>query len=214
MQGFALLLSALSLSPDVAPASVVSPAEKLGASCELHIWPAPGPETMTEGFWNHVRNQALRDGAVDSYILDAIGRQGQSDSLASLDFANMLKVASVNVVIHSDSPPSSAPGTEVVRHVSSDAGCYAELVVRRLVYASNALSGRALQAFFVYREFGTGNAPVYSFTSMAEAPLLPSSGKKSEEKDDARAGLSKAYRGDVVLFFRYFDKFKAKRSSN
>ena len=212
MQSVILLIGALSLSSmaQAAPDPVSPPADMARVPCELHVWPAPGLESVTEGWIrNQTRNEALREGNGD--IADTLAPQAQLDMLAALDLPARLDLGPVRVVTHSEPLPASAPGSAVVRHAPSTAACYAELVVRRLVYGRNALAGGALQGFFTYREFGASDTPSYSFTSMSEVSLREFLTKNQNELGNARAELRKAFEDDANLFFQYSQRSKLKQ---
>jgi len=191
-------------SPEVPPPEPQNAEKQLG--CELHIWPAPGLESITEGWiLNNTRNQVLHDAPGKALgLADAIPPRAQLDAIASLDLNAAFNLDGAKVIAHPDPLPPSPTGAPVVRHASVTTPCYAELVIKRLVFAKNALAGGALQGFFIFRRFGQDD--VVSFTSMADTPLTIFPWKNPEDQDRGKPELSEALRSDLLMFAKYSQK--------
>jgi len=130
--------------------------------------------------------------------------RAQLDAIASLDLNDTFHLDGAKVIAHPDPLPPSPTGAPVIRHASATTPCYAELVIKRLVFAKNALAGGALQAFFIFRRFGQGD--VQSFTSMADTPLTIFPWKNPEDQERGKAELSEALRSDLLTFAKYSNK--------
>jgi hypothetical protein len=188
-------------SPSYSPAA---PAGGDASACELHVWPSPGLESMTEGWiWNETRNHALHPKGGPDEPAVALGAQAQLAELAKLDLPAIFHLGTAKLIVHADPLPPTTTGAPVVRQSGSTAPCYAEFVVRRLVYSRNALAGGALQGFFAFRKFGTGSSVDRSFTSMADAPLKAFPWKRQDQAESAREELRGAFRTDILSFASY-----------
>ncbi|HLZ04898.1 MAG TPA: hypothetical protein VKR55_22450 [Bradyrhizobium sp.] len=168
---------------------------------------------MTEGwFRNQTRNQALHDGTGDPLQLtDALGPKMQLDAIATLDLAGAFELGGAQLILHSDPLPTSTPGPAVLRRTGSTAPCYAEFVIRRLVYAKNALAGGALQGFFTLRVFGAGDIVTHRFASTADTPLMLFPWKAPGDAESGRNELRNALRTDVLAFAAYWRKAPPKQ---
>lgn len=196
--------TASAANPELPPPEPQNAEKQLG--CELHIWPASGLESITEGWiLNNTRNQVLRDapGKVLG-LADAIPPRAQLEAIASLDLNAAFNLDGAKVIAHPDPLPPSPTGAPVVRHAAATTPCYAELVIKRLVFARNALSGGALQGFFIFRRFGQDD--VVSFTSMADTPLTIFPWKNPEDQERGKTELSEALRSDLLMFAKYSQK--------
>ena len=196
--------TASAANPELPPPEPQNAEKQLG--CELHIWPAPGLESITEGWiLNNTRNQILRDAPGQALgLADAIPPRAQLEAIASLDLNDAFQLDGAKVIAHPDPLPPSPTGAPVIRHASATTPCYAELVIKRLVFARNALSGGALQGFFIFRRFR--QADVQSFTSMADTPLTIFPWKIPEDQERGKTELSEALRSDLLTFAKYSHK--------
>ena len=192
-------------------AETAPPSRDATSGCELHVWPSPGLESATEGWIrNNTQNQTLRDPPGKSLgLANAIAPQAQLDAIASLNLVEAFHLNDAKVITHADPLPPLLAGAPIVRQSSATTPCYAELIIKRLVYARNPLSGGALQSFFVFRQFGPTD--VRSFTSMADTPVLSFPWKVPEEAERGRAELANALRTDLLTFAKYSNKPPAKR---
>jgi len=196
--------TASAANPELPPPEPQNAEKQLG--CELHIWPASGLESITEGWiLNNTRNQVLRDapGKVLG-LADAIPPHAQLDAIASLDLNDAFQLDGAQVIAHPDPLPPSPTGAPVVRHAPATAPCYAELVIKRLVFAKSPVAGGVLQAFFIFRRFRQDD--VQSFTSMAETPLTIFPWKNPEDQERGKAELREALRSDLLIFAKYSQK--------
>lgn len=205
-----LLAIAAASGADAEPAEIAPQGIGATQGCELHVWPAQGLESATEGWIrNNTQNQTLRDTPGKSLgLADAIPPRAQLEAIGSLDLNEAFHLNGAKVITHADPLPPSLAGAPVVRQSTATTPCYAELIIKRLVYARNALSGGALQSFFVFRQFAQGD--VRSFTSMADTPLMIFPWKIPEDADRGRAELAKALRSDLLIFAKYWNKPPAK----
>ena len=203
-----LLLLAFSTAsdanPELPPPEPQNAEKQLG--CELHIWPAPGLESSTDSWiHNQTHNQILRDArGKELGLADAIPPRAQLDAIVSLDLNDAFHLDGAQVIPHPDPLPPSPTAAPVVRHAPATTPCYAEFVIKRLVFAKSPVAGGVLQAFFIFRWFRQDD--VQSFTSMAETPLTIFPWKNPEDQERGKAELSEALRSDLLIFAKYSQK--------
>lgn len=196
--------TASAANPELPPPQPQNAERELG--CELHIWPAPGLESSTDGWiHNDTYNQILRDAPGKALSLaDAIPPRAQLEAIASLDLNGAFHLDGAQVITHPDPLPPSPTGAPVARRAPAATPCYAELVIRRLVFAKAPIAGGVLQAFFIFRRFRQDD--VLSFTSMADTPLTIFPWKNPEDQERGKAELSEALRSDLLTFAKYSNK--------
>lgn len=153
-------------------------------ACELHVWPAPALETESEGaIRNHPRNFDLRDkDGRPTLFATALDQQTQQSVLQSLDLPRLLGLSGATLVMHEGPAPVIIAGQPLTRHTASDAPCYAELVLKHLVFEYASLAGSSLQTVYQFSVFGSGAAPLRSFSTMNATQLerYPDNGETGE----------------------------------
>lgn len=171
-------------------------------ACELHVWLADALESETEGaIRNHPRNFALHDKNGDpTPLATALSRQTQAEALASLDLARLLQHPGARLIVHADPAPKIVAGAPMTRHADSSSGCYAELILKHLVFAYSTFAGSSLQAVYQFSDFAGEASPVRSFSTMITAALpgYPGKGKTTDEQVNAQ--LVAAFRQDTTGF--------------
>jgi len=195
--------TASAANPELPPPEPQNAEKQQG--CELHIWPAPGLESSTDGWiHNDTHNQILRDAPGTALgLADAIPPRAQLEAIALLDLNEAFRLDGAKVVAHPDPLPPSPTGAPVVRHAPATTPCYAELVIKRLVFAKS-IAGGVLQAFFIFRRFRQDD--VQSFSSMADTPLTIFPWKNPEDQERGKTELSEALRSDLLMFAKYSNK--------
>lgn len=154
-------------------------------ACELHVWPAEALETESEGaIRNHPRNFDLRDkDGNPTQFANALSRKAQGDILQSMDLPRLLGLAGATLVMHAEPAPAIVAGQPIARPAPSPTPCYAELVLKHLVFEYSTFAGSSLQTVYQFRVFGSDAPPVRSFSTMNSARFerYPGAGTTAEE---------------------------------
>jgi hypothetical protein len=200
---------AVSVSAQVPSPGAAASAEAHG--CEFHIWPSAGIESVSEGgLLNQTRNALLRDKeGKPTPLADALDPNVQLDVISTMELPIAFNFGPARVIAHAEALPPTPTGAPIVRHTTSTEPCYAEMIIRRVVYTQNLFAGAGLQGFFSFREFGEGNTLKRSFSSMADTPIPIFPAKPAVDQNDrlivrdALVRLRTALRADILIFAGY-----------
>jgi hypothetical protein len=191
----------------VVPASAPAPA------CELHVWPAARVAATTQGMGASFgllgalvdiaahADQNKRDTA---FITGALDAQAQARVLRDLDLPTQLHLPPSRVVIHDQGIDLKADNPN--RLSNSTAQCYAEFVVRSLMYTKSAMYKGQMRTFLQMRRFD-GTTIKADFRDSKHENLQVKLPKEGEDTGPATDQLLSAFRGDVAYFD---DKFARK----
>lgn len=187
---------------DAAPPVDPQPPGPSAATCELHVWPGSGLNSIYGG-WFH---GGIVDGAVtgrDGYPVvptEPVSTPRQVELLTKARPQMLLRQPDDRLVVHTEALASRTIRTGTARIDSSRAPCYAELIVDDVFFQQDVVDGSFLKVLFRYREFGTDAAPRRTFGTWVKTrlALLP---PKPETDPTAAAGeLQAAFTHDVTLF--------------
>lgn len=173
------------------------------SGCEVHVWPAPELQAVTQGWvWNHTVNQAFDPAKGGVERPKVLSSEAQVELLATLDLPGMFQAAPAQVVIHAE-PLSRAQALSPARQSPSASPCYSELIVRQVFYDEAPMAGKSLRTLLVYRRFGDSPEAQSSFTTFAETGLETFPAKTAADARGAEDEIRQAYRSNVGIFANY-----------
>jgi hypothetical protein len=188
-----------------APAIAQSPTPSAPA-CELHVWPSTELKSVTEGaLFNDRVNQAFDPAHGGVERPNVLGPERQLEIMANADLPKLLGIGQASIVPHAEPLPRSI-AAEKIRHSTSAAACYAELLVGQIIYEKNTLAGASLRLLGIFRTFGADGQPMTSFMTWASRPLLQFPAKKPEDAKAAQVEIDEAYRASLIEFAGFATK--------
>lgn len=183
---------------DGAPAGA-APAKN---SCELHVWPTAGVNSMFYG-WTHgstVNAAAKGRKGYPAVPNDPLPPARQIELLQALPLEQLLERPAGQVIYHPqplDRMAARRPG----RHTDSIATCYGELIVGDIFYEEAVFSSRSLRTLFDYRAFnGEPGAAPTRFMTWAEQPLTLFPPKTDGDMSAALAEIGQVFGGEFRDF--------------
>jgi hypothetical protein len=211
-------------SPAVAPAAAasavpvpvsVTPPEGGAAApaCELHVWPAARVAAATQGMGAgfgllgalvDIAAHADQNKRDTAFITGALDAQAQARVLHDLDLPTQLHLPPSRVIIHDQGIDLKADNPN--RLSDSTTPCYAEFVVRGLMYTKSAMYKGQMRTFLQMRRFDGATMKV-DFRDSKHQELQVKLPKEGEDTGPATDQLLSAFRGDVAYFD---DKFARK----
>jgi len=171
-------------------------------ACELHVWPAPGMNSVTMGwFKNDVVDKRLQS-APDQVPLapEVLSPAMQARYLATLPLADALDLAGATVTIYPAPLDRHAARMETGRHSASAADCYNEMIVMSVHYATAPMFGPSLKTMVYLRAFEGKSDTPRAFLNTTDAPLTGYSPRNATSSAAANADLVTAYKRAVSEF--------------
>lgn len=150
--------------------------------CELHVWPAAAMKILR---FHATDNFSLGSPLFQPGTLDPAGKE-RHDAVASASTplttdtqVLLLKAAPLAALMHLDTyrtviheqPLGSLVARQPGRHAASVSQCYAELTLNDLAYTRIYANGHSLKSMIVFRDFGSGDAPLRSFGTAIDSKL-------------------------------------------
>ena len=174
----------------------------IAGSCELHVWPGSGLNSIYSG-WFHggIVNGAVtgRDG-YPAIPAEPIDTANQVVLLKDSQPNIILQQQSSRVIFHDAALPSRTIRTATTRIDPSSAPCYAEFIVDDVFFQQDIVDGSFLKILFRYREFGTEAAPRKAFGTWVKTKLVLLPPKPGTDVEAAASELRSAFSNNVKLF--------------
>ena len=172
------------------------------ADCELHVWPAPGMNSMFYG-WTHgstVNGSAKGRNGYPVLPADPLTPAAQLQVLASARLPEKLGRPTTKVIVHEAPLPRTTIGPTRTRRAESTSSCYSELIVEDIFHEEAAFSSKSLRSLFRFRDFGDSLTMTRNFLSWGTAPLYLFPPKDSAKIDEAINELLTAFGASVDDF--------------
>ena len=170
--------------------------------CEIHAWPAPPVDSVTQGvLLNETTNQAFDPARGGRQRPNALSLEAQVAALEAMDMAVALGMPGATRIIHSQ--PLSRQQAMAGRNRLSPPGapCAVEVIVSRLYYGFDTLGGRNLHSLILFREFGEGAEAIATFSTLEETNLAVPFAKGEAPSAAAEAETAAAYRENLGRAF-------------
>lgn len=194
--GFALCLAAPLIAQPVAfIAGRIAEPDR----CEIHAWPAPPIDSVTQGtIWNETTNQAFDPSRGGRQRPASLSLEAQVAHLESTDLATALGMPGATRIVHAE--PLSRQQAMMMRNRFSEttAPCTVEVIVSRLYYGFDALGGRNLRSLVLFRQFGEGVEAIATFSTMEEMNLALPLPKGAQPSPEVEAEMAAAYRQNLA----------------
>jgi hypothetical protein len=188
---------AAEVTPTTVP-GVMAPKSQIAASCELHVWPAPRLEFVTN-IVNSLFHSSAKLIPLGYDVAEQLLPSVQDRIFAGMDLGQVLDMPGATIVYH-EAPLDVRDRRDNGRRLTSRSPCYAELIVSSLFYAEAGLGSRQLQAIFLFRRFDAGPAPVREFSQSGLTELHVFPPQDQQSVTPGMAELIDAFRSNVMTF--------------
>lgn len=204
--------------PSVPAVAPVQPAA--AAECELHVWGGERFQALTTSWLSgfgaigglvDAATQASTNEKNQAQLGEALSTSGQVKALSSADLPSVLRLAGYRVVAHDEPMDPKKAGRVRARHASSTSPCYAELMVTRLFYQKAAIYGRSLRASFLFREFGHGAEPTFTFAGRGGNGLKLFPPQNAADAPAANDELISVFKANLDEYARNLNDRRIKR---
>lgn len=176
------------------PAPFVAGRIAAAETCEIHAWPAPPVDSVTQGaIWNETTNQAFDPDRGGRKRPQALSLEAQVAHLEATDLAVALGMPAARTIVHAEPLSRQQAMMGRTRLAPAQTPCVVEVIVSRLYYGFDTLGGRNLRSLILFRQFGEGAEAVATYSTMEERNLAVPLGKGAEPSDAAEAEVRKAY---------------------
>lgn len=197
----AALLAPLSASAQTVPGVPVGD-NASGSTCELHVWPATGLNSVYSG-WFHggIVNGAVtgRDGYPE-VPADPVDTAAQVSLLSAAHPQDALQRGSDRLIVHSTALSSREIRSATTRLEASTAPCYAELIVDDVFLQQDIVDGAYLKTLFRYRQFGIGALPERVFGTWVKTRLALFPPKSPADLPASQQEFKTAFTNNIALF--------------
>ena len=159
---------ALAAAPfqDAPPPIEAARADLAAHLCELHVWPAPALQSVTEGWWHAdpVRRPSMGSAGADPAVLPA---ERQLAIMPAVHVADALRMPLAQIIPHAQPLPRAA----IIQPVApTSAECAAELILQRSIYEKGVLSSGSIRVFATVRRWDKGRL-AWSYTGLAASDV-------------------------------------------
>lgn len=180
-----------------------------GDGCEIHIWPAPHLNSLTEGaIWNNVLDSAFtpHPGRIPERQAPARGSLdplGQLKLIDAIDLPTLLHMQGATLVPHEGESTRRAATAADKRQTVSTSPCYAEVTVAKNFFNRSSLTDRTLRTLLIFDDYRDKPQPVRTFVAWGTTPLHLYPAKRPEQSSAADAELATAFQENVRKFAGY-----------
>ena len=174
--------------------------------CELHVWPAERLDgqafyvAFAGGLTIRGRSS---DQKIENAMEDLLSSSSQLNALRGVNLVNELRLAeNTKIVEHQEALNRKTVNKIKLRRSQSSSPCYSELIMMEHRLYEDIVWGDRFQTAFLFRDFGSGSAPMRSFRTTSGNKLKILTLPEGARPPDAAQQVAAALRANFLEYAR------------